>query len=57
MRKQIKYPNAPKKPNPDDPLNSKAAEDLRNNPQQFINDVQTSLQGGSVNGKQYPKMI
>ena len=44
-------------PNPDDPLNSKAAEDLRNNPQSFINDVQTSLKGGTVNGKQYPKMI
>ena len=44
-------------PNPNDPLNQKAAQDLRERPEAFINDVQTSLKGGTVNGKKYPKFI
>mmetsp|Transcript_19787 Transcript_19787/g.25289 ORF Transcript_19787/g.25289 Transcript_19787/m.25289 type:complete len:231 (-) Transcript_19787:396-1088(-) len=44
-------------PNADDPLNHKAAEKLRKNPQEFLNNVQRSLRGYSVDGISYPAAI
>ena len=44
-------------PNPNDPLNQKASAQMRENLAGFKADVKKSLQGGVVNGKQYPKMI
>ena len=44
-------------PNPNDPLNHEAAAVLRQNKTQFERNVKTSLQGGTVDGKSYPKFL
>ena len=44
-------------PNPNDPLNQTASKEMRDNLAGFKANVKKSLQGGVVNGKQYPKMI
>ncbi|KAI8336268.1 putative ubiquitin-conjugating enzyme E2 [Chlamydoabsidia padenii] len=43
-------------PNPDDPLNKEAAEDLRRNRHQFASNVITSMKGGSVNNIVYDRV-
>lgn len=43
-------------PNPADPLNLEAAEVFRNNEPQFRRNVERSLNGGNVDGVQYPRM-
>ncbi|KZT75092.1 hypothetical protein DAEQUDRAFT_807344 [Daedalea quercina L-15889] len=44
-------------PNADDPLNKDAAEELRKNREQFIQNVKTSMRGGNMRGVQYDKVI
>ena len=44
-------------PNPDDPLNHAAAEVLRNNKHQFVQNVKRSLVGYSVDGESFPPAI
>ena len=44
-------------PNPNDPLNHEAAEQLRTNKSRFEQLVKSSLVGGTVNGIKYPKLI
>lgn len=44
-------------PNPEDPLNHKAAETMRDDARQFAANVQKSLRGGSVDGESYPPAI
>ncbi|EEH50360.2 NEDD8-conjugating protein UBC12 [Paracoccidioides brasiliensis Pb18] len=44
-------------PNPDDPLNAEAAVDLRVNPEGFKRDVRTAMQGGSVKGIKYERVL
>ena len=44
-------------PNPDDPLNLKAAEEMRDNFEQFKSNVKKSLKGQTVNGQSFPKLI
>ena len=44
-------------PNPNDPLNHQAAEQLRLSPYDFGRLVQTSLRGGSVLNVQYPRLL
>ncbi|ORX33929.1 ubiquitin-conjugating enzyme/RWD-like protein [Kockovaella imperatae] len=44
-------------PNPDDPLNKEAAEDLRRNRQSFISNVNTSMRGGSVKGERFDSVL
>ncbi len=44
-------------PNPNDPLNHEAAEQLRLNKSRFEQLVKSSLTGGTVNGIKYPKLI
>ncbi|GHJ87053.1 hypothetical protein NliqN6_3455 [Naganishia liquefaciens] len=44
-------------PNPDDPLNKEAAEDLRRDRQAFARNVTTALKGGSIRGEKYDKLI
>ncbi|TXT08948.1 hypothetical protein VHUM_02422 [Vanrija humicola] len=43
-------------PNPDDPLNKDAAEDLRRNRDVFASNVKTSMRGGSVRGEAFDKV-
>lgn len=43
-------------PNPNDPLNLQAAEVLRNNPNRFQSNVNTSFQGGNIDGFTYTRM-
>jgi ubiquitin-conjugating enzyme E2 M len=43
-------------PNPDDPLNHTAARMMIENPSEFDNLVQTSINGGYVDGHQFPKV-
>jgi len=44
-------------PNPGDPLNQEAAEELRNNKPRFERSVRESLRGGYVRGEQFPRLI
>jgi ubiquitin-conjugating enzyme E2 M len=44
-------------PNPNDPLNQQAAEDLRNSKSEFTKNVDKSLRGGTVHGIQYPRLL
>jgi len=44
-------------PNPDDPLNKEAAEDLRSNRSGFIQNVKASMRGGSVKGETFDKVV
>ncbi|KAL4399097.1 NEDD8-conjugating protein Ubc12 [Malassezia pachydermatis] len=44
-------------PNPDDPLNKEAAEELRRNKATFAADVQRAMQGGVVRGMQYDRVL
>ncbi len=44
-------------PNPNDPLNHEAAEELRRNADEFDRLVANSLRGGLVQGVQYPKLV
>ncbi|KAK8847437.1 hypothetical protein IAR55_005295 [Kwoniella newhampshirensis] len=44
-------------PNPDDPLNKDAAEDLRRNREAFIQNVKTSMRGGSVRGETFDRVL
>mmetsp|Transcript_27867 Transcript_27867/g.88572 ORF Transcript_27867/g.88572 Transcript_27867/m.88572 type:complete len:179 (-) Transcript_27867:1178-1714(-) len=44
-------------PNADDPLNHDAADLLRNDPRTFGSAVRRSLQGYSVNGEHFPKLV
>ncbi len=43
-------------PNPDDPLNKDAAEDLRRNRDAFANNVKTAMRGGNVRGETFDKV-
>ncbi|KAL1411497.1 NEDD8-conjugating protein ubc12 [Vanrija albida] len=43
-------------PNPDDPLNKDAAEDLRRNRDTFASNVKTSMRGGAVRGEAFDKV-
>jgi len=44
-------------PNPDDPLNKEAAEDLRRNRDTFIQNVKTSMRGGSLKGNTFDNVL
>ncbi|CAD6574849.1 MAG: NEDD8-conjugating protein ubc12 [Tremellales sp. Tagirdzhanova-0007] len=44
-------------PNPDDPLNKDAAEDLRRNREGFVQNVKTSMRGGSVKGETFDRVL
>jgi len=44
-------------PNPGDPLNQEAAEELRNHKARFERSVRESLRGGYVHGEQFPRLI
>jgi ubiquitin-conjugating enzyme E2 M len=44
-------------PNPDDPLNKEAAQLMIENRSQFEKNVEQSLQGGYVVGRQFPKLL
>ena len=44
-------------PNPNDPLNQNAAKVQRDNINQFKENIRRSLQGYSIDGIQYPRMI
>ncbi|KAJ9051204.1 NEDD8-conjugating protein ubc12 [Entomophthora muscae] len=44
-------------PNPDDPLNKVAAEDLRNNRKRFEINVNSSMSGGFVNGERFDCVV
>ncbi|RXK36302.1 NEDD8-conjugating enzyme UBC12 [Tremella mesenterica] len=44
-------------PNPDDPLNKEAAEDLRRSRDAFIQNVKVSMRGGSVRGETFDKVL
>jgi ubiquitin-protein ligase len=46
-----------KQPNPEDPLNKEVAQLMLDNKVQFEKNVKTSLQGGVVGGRQYPKLL
>jgi len=43
-------------PNADDPLNKEAAEDLRRDRDQFLNNVKSSLKGGYIKGVSYDRV-
>jgi len=43
-------------PNADDPLNKEAAEELRRNREQFLQNVRLSMQGRSIKGVHYDKV-
>jgi len=43
-------------PNPDDPLNKEAAEELRRDPSGFATNVRRSLAGGTVRGTTYDRV-
>lgn len=42
-------------PNPDDPLNKAAADDMRKNPSTFAQNVKNSMLGKSIGGEPFPK--
>eukprot|EP01087_Luapelamoeba_hula_P005322 TRINITY_DN15401_c0_g1_i1.p1 TRINITY_DN15401_c0_g1~~TRINITY_DN15401_c0_g1_i1.p1 ORF type:complete len:212 (-),score=34.04 TRINITY_DN15401_c0_g1_i1:172-807(-) len=44
-------------PNPDDPLNKEAAQNMINDPLDFANKVNRTLRGGQVMGRTFPKLI
>ncbi|WVR04673.1 hypothetical protein IAU60_001684 [Kwoniella sp. DSM 27419] len=44
-------------PNPDDPLNKDAAEDLRRNKEAFIANVKVSMRGGTVRGETFDRVL
>jgi ubiquitin-conjugating enzyme E2 M len=44
-------------PNPNDPLNTQAAETMRDNLGRFEENVRRSLRGGAVDGVTYPRLI
>jgi len=44
-------------PNPDDPLNTEAAEVLRDNPKVFAKNVARAIRGGSVAGTNFPNCM
>jgi len=44
-------------PNPDDPLNKEVAQLMLDNRTQFDRDVKSSLQGGYVANRQFPKLL
>nr|XP_031860609.1 uncharacterized protein CI109_003940 [Kwoniella shandongensis]KAA5527681.1 hypothetical protein CI109_003940 [Kwoniella shandongensis] len=44
-------------PNPDDPLNKDAAEDLRRNRDGFVQNVKTSMRGGTVRGESFDRVL
>jgi len=44
-------------PNPDDPLNTEAAEMMIRQPLQFERNVRFSLSGGSISGNNFPKLL
>ncbi|WWC59517.1 uncharacterized protein I303_102073 [Kwoniella dejecticola CBS 10117] len=44
-------------PNPDDPLNKEAAEDLRRNREGFIQNVKNSMKGGTVKGETFDRVL
>ncbi|WWC67995.1 uncharacterized protein I206_101914 [Kwoniella pini CBS 10737] len=44
-------------PNPDDPLNKEAAEDLRRNREGFIQNVKSSMRGGTVKGETFDRVL
>mmetsp|Transcript_10248 Transcript_10248/g.11326 ORF Transcript_10248/g.11326 Transcript_10248/m.11326 type:complete len:232 (+) Transcript_10248:77-772(+) len=44
-------------PNPDDPLNKEAADLMVNNMAEFERNVNKSLRGGHVAGRQFPKLL
>jgi len=44
-------------PNPDDPLNKEAAQLMIDNKKAFSQNVYTSLHGGYVSGKQFPRLL
>ncbi|WVF69753.1 hypothetical protein IAT40_004532 [Kwoniella sp. CBS 6097] len=44
-------------PNPDDPLNKDAAEDLRRNKEGFVQNVKTSMRGGTVRGETFDRVL
>lgn len=44
-------------PNPDDPLNKEAAKLMIEKPSEFERNVRSSLRGGYVAGRQFPKLI
>jgi len=44
-------------PNPDDPLQKEVAQLMVDNYSQFEKNVQSSLRGGYVAGRQYPKLV
>jgi ubiquitin-conjugating enzyme E2 M len=44
-------------PNPEDPLNKEAAQLMISNKIAFERNVKQSLNGGVVDGKQYPKLL
>lgn len=44
-------------PNPIDPVNQEAAEEMRNNPSQFQDNVRRSLQGEMVSGHSFPCLL
>lgn len=43
-------------PNPDDPLNKEAAEDLRRNKDAFANNVKNAMRGSNVRGETFDKV-
>ena len=44
-------------PNPGDPLNHEAAALFRDNPEQFKRTVTRTLQGQSIGGVQFPRLV
>lgn len=44
-------------PNPDDPLNKEAATLMIENRKAFVQNVNQSLRGGYVAGRQFPKLL
>ena len=44
-------------PNPNDPLNKEAAEQMRSNEYAFKEKVKKSLKGGYIDGVQFPKLV
>lgn len=44
-------------PNPNDPLNKVAAQQMISDIKGFENDVKKSLRGGTVQGEYFPKLI
>ena len=44
-------------PNPNDPLNKEAAEQMRTNEALFNQNVKKSLQGATISGTTFPKLL